>query len=143
MIRVYCERGAFRKELKSLEKDGLVQLLHFPYEGRNRRVAETDTPSMITADMSCLTADSAIRISDMCESDRYSEVLRCVGGNNWCDALHLDSAYKSKCRAFLTRDKGDISKRKQQLESLLGLRIFDPYEDEDWEHFIEYVKSIA
>lgn len=33
MIKVYCERGAFRKELKFLEKDGLVQLLHFPYEG--------------------------------------------------------------------------------------------------------------
>lgn len=75
-----------------------------------REVAETDTPSMLTADMTCWTADSTIRISDMRESDRYSEVLRCVGGNNWRDALHLDSAYKSKCRAFLTRDKG-ISKR--------------------------------
>ena len=95
MIKVYCERGAFRKELKSLEKDGLVRLLHFPYEGRNRKVAETDTPSTLTADMTCWTADSMIRISDMCESDRYSEVLRCVGGNNWRDALHLDSAYKS------------------------------------------------
>ena len=68
---------------------------------------------MITADMACWTADSTIRISDMRESDRYSEVLRCVGGNNWRDALHLDSAYKSKCRAFLTRDKG-ISKRKRE-----------------------------
>ena len=141
MIKVYCERGAFRRELKSLENDGLVQLLHFPYEGRNRKVAETDTPSKLTADMTCWTADSMIRISDMCESDRYSEVLRCVGGNNWRDALHLDSAYKSKCRAFLTRDKGDISKRKQQLESILGLRISHP--DEDWEHFIEYVKRVA
>jgi hypothetical protein len=140
VIKVYCERHVFRKKLKSLEKDGLIQLLHFSYEGTNRKVAETDTPSMITADMTCWTADSTIRISDMRESDRYSEVLRCVGGNNWRDALHLDSAYKSKCRAFLTRDKG-ISKRKQQLESILGLRIFDP--DKDWEHFFEYVKSVA
>ena len=95
MIKAYCERHVFRKKLKSLEKDGLIQLLHFPYEGTNRKVAETDTPSMITADMTCWTADSMIRISDMRESDRYSEVLRCVGGNNWRDALHLDSAFKS------------------------------------------------
>lgn len=76
MIKIYCERGAYRRELKALEEEGVAQLVHFPYEGKNRKVSETDKPSMITADMTCWTAETTIKITDMSESDRYSAILQ-------------------------------------------------------------------
>ena len=43
-----------------------------------------------------------------------------LGGND----CHLDSAYKSRCKIFLTNDKDDILTYKLKLKELLGLRIF-------------------
>jgi hypothetical protein len=37
MIKVYCEGGALRKELKDLKKKGLIQLIYFPYEGNTKK----------------------------------------------------------------------------------------------------------
>jgi hypothetical protein len=41
------------------------------------------------------------------------------------DVLHIDSAYKSRCSVFITRDS-DILKHKSQLLDLLEIRCFDP-----------------
>ncbi|HSI43752.1 MAG TPA: hypothetical protein VK949_05370 [Methylotenera sp.] len=44
--------------------------------------------------------------------------------NRRVDILHLDSAYKSGCKIFLTNNKDDIWSYKIKLEELLALRIF-------------------
>ena len=65
MVKVYCERGAYRKELSALQRASRIELVHFPYEGKNKRVKLGATPSLITADGTYLTADSDIRIGEM------------------------------------------------------------------------------
>lgn len=51
-----------------------------------------------------------------------------VGHQNRRDALHLDSAYKSKCVALITRDR-DILDKRAGVQQLLGFRIFNPDSD--------------
>ncbi len=56
------------------------------------------------------------------------------------DARHLDSAYKSGCRAFLTTDKRSILRHGAQLKALLGFQLFHP--DEDRAAFLIFVNAI-
>jgi len=51
-----------------------------------------------------------------------------IGEQTEGDARHLDSAYKSGCRAFFTQDGRDILDHAAELEPLLGLRLFHPDE---------------
>jgi len=48
MIKVYCDNGAFKRELKTLEKQGLMQMVMFPYENRNRKISTVGLPSEAT-----------------------------------------------------------------------------------------------
>ena len=138
MIKVYCERGAMRKELKQLKQDGLVQLIHFPYEGHNKKVEITDIPSLVTADMTYMTADSTIPIGACDPSDKY-EAIKLVIGSHEFDTRHIDTAYKNKCQVFLSRDKDDVVGHAKELNDLLGLEFLHP--DDDWEYFINLVRE--
>jgi hypothetical protein len=51
--------------------------------------------------------------------------------------LHVDSAFKQGCLAFVTPDQGDILKHKTELERLLGIRLFHPDEWSDLEQFLD------
>lgn len=133
MIKVYCELGAMRKELIQLRIDGLIQLIHFPYEGHSKKMAITQIPSLVTADMTYVTCDSTIRIGD-CEPSNMYKSIKMIIGHHEFDARHIDAAYKNKCHCFLSRDKGDIVTHSQALEKLLGVKFLHP--DEDWEYFL-------
>jgi hypothetical protein len=56
-------------------------------------------------------------IGEMVESEKYSEIERIVGRDHRRDVLHIDSAYRSRCVCFFTRDKSDILKNRTQLEA--------------------------
>ena len=135
---VYCEDGAVTKALRALQREGTITLVAFPYENRNRRIKERAQPSRITMDAKFITwADTAIRFSDR-ESDMFERIQSIVGRGNEIDVRHIDSAYKTGCRCFFTRDKGDILRVRAELEALLGIRFFHPDADLDaFKHWLE------
>ncbi len=61
-------------------------------------------------------------------SQHLVEIYAIIGVDpqNRRDGLHLDSAFKSNCVAFLTSDKKDIWQNREALQNLLGYRIFHP-----------------
>jgi len=140
MIKVYCERGALRKELKQLKKDGLIQLIHFPYEGHAKKLEITDIPSVVTVDMTHMTWDSQIRISDCVSSEKFDEIKSIIGSHEF-DARHIDTAYKNNCRFFLSRDKDDIIGHAKALNNLLGVEFLHP--DDDWQYFLNEIGANA
>jgi hypothetical protein len=141
MRKVYCERGAYMPALRDLVASGLIELVHFPYEGHNRKVRGQATPSKVTCDTTYVTADSAIPIGEMVESDKFPQIMAVLGSAEEFDARHLDSAYKSRCDCFLTPDKKDIVRNASKLEPLLGLKIFCP--SDQWSEFEAFVRSDA
>lgn len=139
--KIYCERGAYRSELRQLEREGLIRLTHFPYEGHNRKISERASPSTMTADAKYITADSDLLIGECEPSDKFEDILTIIGINNQYDARHLDSAYKSGCTCFLTPDKKDIAAHSKELQHLLGLRVF--HSTENWNKFLTFVQNDA
>ncbi len=53
--------------------------------------------------------------------------------------MHVDSAYKSGCKCFVTRDKDDILSKRESLEKLLGIRFFHP--EDDREELAKFIKT--
>ncbi len=158
LIKVYCERSAMREWLADLKRQGTIVLVHSPYDndGRLPRRMRPATPSVVTADATAFTADMTIPISDMVESEKCEDIRRIIrrddeelitaewgiiGKETEGDARHLDSAYKSACRAFLTTDKYDILRHAAKLEALLGFRLFHP--DEDRDRFLAFVADFV
>jgi hypothetical protein len=140
-LKVYCERGGYRRELRALEEAGTIELVHFPYEGHNQRVHKQAMPSKVTADCTYLTADSSLPISSTVESERFQDILRILGKEHEFDARHLDSAYKSGCSCFLTPDKRDIANKSVELEALLGLKVF--HATDGWKAFMSYLEKFG
>jgi hypothetical protein len=137
VLRVYCERGAWRRELGQLERAGKVELTAFPYEGKSRRTPLAATPSRVTCNETNVSCDSEILISDTVESEKYAEILEIVGRANELDVRHIDSAYKSGCAAFLTPDKDDIIAHRDELRRLLAMSFF--HTRDDWNEFLRLI----
>jgi len=79
--------------------------------------------------------------NELAPSGVYSTILGIVGRRNRRDALQIDSAHKSGCDAFLSRDRKDIISKRAALEALLGIRFF--HSDEDWDAFLAFVENEA
>ncbi|MFQ5729709.1 MAG: hypothetical protein ACE5GN_05050 [Waddliaceae bacterium] len=139
MVNVYCEHGAFRKELKSLVDNGQINLIMFPYENKNKKIKDMSLPSEAEwSDLKNVTWDSAPRPwDDYGGSEKYHAIQHLLGKQHEKDVKHIDAAYKSKCQCFLTRDKGDILSKKYELENLLGIKIYHP--DDDWVLFLKFI----
>ena len=131
-----------------------IVLVLFPYDGHNPGGVQLATPSVVTCDSTCVTWDMTIPISDMDASEKLEPIRKIIrrdnekrivapagliGEETEGDARHLDSAYKSGCRAFFTTDKQDILEHAAELEPLLGIRLFHP--DEDRDRFMAYCRS--
>jgi hypothetical protein len=138
-MKVYAEHGAFRDELWRLQRQGLIELVTFPYESKNRKVRTQAVPSEARfSDLGHITiGEMNFPIGDMSGSTAYPQILEIVGSRNRRDALHIDSAYKSGCKAFLSRDTRHIIANGQRLAALLGIRFFHP--DSDWSQFLTFV----
>jgi hypothetical protein len=141
MIKVYCDTGGFRKELSQFESLKRIEILMFPYENTNRKIASTGVPSKATfADLNNFTwGNLPGTFGDYAPSELYSAIEKIVGKKNRVDVLHLDSAYKSGCSIFITSDKGDIANRKMELEQLLKIKIF--HSTDDWENFVDFISG--
>jgi len=139
--KVYCEHSAFRQELYQLQRDGLVELFTFPYEARTEKKHKKAIPSKAKlADLKHLRlAEAHWRFSDFNGSEKLDQIRQILGPRTRRDALHIDSAYKTGCAAFLSRDCGHILAKAHELEQLLGMRFFHP--DDQWDDFLKFIKA--
>ena len=142
MMNVYCDTGAYRSELAQLEESGTISLFQFKYENKNRKIKQRAEPSRATWSESKYTWSElgGLTWRDMeRQSDLWSKIIKIVGSQNATDAKHLDSAYMTKCVAFITSDKTDIGNSKNAIENLLGIRIF--HYIENWADFLAFVTA--
>jgi hypothetical protein len=137
--KIYCESGALTQEIKKLGQGGSVALVHFPYDpsSHTRKLTGIATPSGAKIqDLNLPISDLPGLIADYSGSPHFAEILSILGNQNRQDALHVDSAFKEGCLAFVTPDKGHILKSKTELERALRIRFFHPDEWSDLERFI-------
>jgi hypothetical protein len=129
--RVYREHGALTADLRGLQCRGLVQLVHFPYDPNSRSGSIAPAAASSAVQWRDLNLswqelkDRGDTWNDFEGSRHLPEILSILGASNRRDALHVDSAFKDGCRAFITRDT-DILAHRARLEALPGLRFFNP-----------------
>ena len=141
-MRVYCEHSALHARLRGLQREGRITLVGFPYDpnSRSRPIRQLALPSRAQiGDLNLPIGDMKFSIGEMVESDKHVEIERIIGRSNRRDVLHIDSAYRSGCVCFFTRDRGDILAKRTELESLLGIRFFHP--DDDWDRFSDFLNA--
>jgi hypothetical protein len=132
-MKIYCEHGALTKELKLLRQAGKITLINFRYDpgSRPRKINPTALPSAVRyEDLNLNYNEFNFDYGDLQGSAMLTKIIQIVGPTNRRDALHVDSAHKSNCRAFITRD-ADILDHSEKLERLLGIRIINPDTDHD------------
>ena len=133
MVRVYAEHSALTKRIRELKRHGKIELVHFPYDpgSRSRHLKQRAMPSAAQwRDLNMPISELPGTWDDYNGSEHLADIERLLGRGNRRDALHIDSAFKSACTAFLTRDS-DILDKREHLESLLGIRFFHPDQDAD------------
>lgn len=140
-MRVYIDTGGWLKELRPLTEAGIISLMHFPYEQRLRRMNGVAPASDLRWEDSVATWEDPGSWESTRKSMLFDMIETIVGKQNRADVQHLDSAGKSNCKAFLTSDKGDIWKHREQLEPLLDIRIF--HSATELPQFLEYVKAVT
>jgi hypothetical protein len=141
-MRVYCEHSALHAKIRVLQRAGRITLVGFPYDpnSRSRPIRQLALPSSAQIDdLNLPIGDMKFRIGEMVGSDKHVEIECIFGRSNRRDVLHIDSAYRSGCVCFFTRDRGDILAKRTELESLLGVRFFHP--DDDWDRFIDFLNA--
>lgn len=140
MIKVYCDTGAYRNELKSLQFEGKIQVFQFKYENKNKHIHHMAPPSCPSwkevkynwKDFDGLTWDDLGKTSS-----KWKEIEALIGTNSIRDAKHLDSAYMGGCRVFLTSDKDDIVSRRSEIALLLGITVL--HFRENWNEFLSLI----
>jgi hypothetical protein len=138
-MKIYCDTGGFRQELKCLQDTGVIELYTFKYENKNKHIKKSGHPSNATYnDLKNYSYNDLKGIcwSEFSGSDKYQQIISVIGLENRVDILHVDSAYKSQCEVFLTSDKHDIWLKREELFVILGMRIFHVDEIEECIHYI-------
>ena len=136
--KIYCEHGAFTKEMKELGQSGSVELLHFPYDpnSHTRKMKVATASQVRICDLNQLSIEELPgRWADYPESGSFPEILSILGSANRLDALHVDSAFQLGCVAFVTCDR-DILDRRTQLARVVGMKFFHPDEHHDLKQLI-------
>ncbi|MHB8732617.1 MAG: hypothetical protein ACYDAB_12605 [bacterium] len=132
MKKIYCEHGALTPVLRSLQHKGLVELFQFPYDPESLSgILKVASPSAGQwRDMNLPFNQATFPFNAATGSQYLADITRIVGGANRRDALHIDSAFKTGCRIFVTRD-ADVLSCRVELEALLPIRFFHPDNDAD------------
>lgn len=142
-LKVYVDNGAYVNKLKELVTNDLIELIQFKYENKNKRISHDGLPGgeATFEDLKNYTYEMLgdLTYGDFAKSDKYDDIRRIVGkqDSQRMDAMHLDSAYKSNCKVFLTTDKDDIWNKRKELECLLSIKIYLPIDE--WDDFKNYV----
>jgi len=146
-LKIYCEHGALTPKLRALQRSGRIELVYFPYDpgATTKKISPTATVSEAEwQDLNVKDWNGLAHVrnwDDFKGSEMLPEILKIIGPSNRRDALHVDSAHKSECRAFVTTDS-DILIHRKRLESLLGVRFFHSERDaEALSKFIEYASD--
>lgn len=133
-MKIYALTG----DLRALRRDGRIELVHFPYDpgSRTRHIAPSATASDAQwRDLNTTWDELAGTWDDFAGSAHLPEIIRIIGPTDRRDALHIDSAYKTGCVAFVTADS-DILDHKGEL-ALLGVRFF--HSDRDSEELRRFI----
>lgn len=143
-LKVYCEHGAIKKPaIYELQKNGKINLVLFPYENTVKKIKDLGVPSNTSwKDMKNISwIEAPENWEDYTGSQKISKILEIIGTDpkKRKDVLHIDSAFKSNCHVFFTRDIDDIRSKKGLLEDALEMKIFNP--DHDWQEFCELLKE--
>jgi hypothetical protein len=140
LVKIYCESGALVERVKKLGRTGNVKLLHFPYDSGSHSVKFSGLAAPSYAqiqDLNLPISDLPDTLASYSGSCHLDEILSILGSDNRRDALHVDSAFKTGCAAFVTPDKHHILENRTRLESLLGIKFFYSIDDiSDLEHFV-------
>ncbi|MCR9181398.1 MAG: hypothetical protein NXH73_00580 [Flavobacteriaceae bacterium] len=139
MIKIYCEDGAMTKEVKKLKNDSSILLISFPFENSNKKTFSSKKPTELLASSGFTLASSSIRLSDTIQSEKYEEIKNIVGEKNFNDIKHIDTAYKEKCRIFISPDKKDIVNNGEEFNKITGIKFFY---SEDIEEIKKYIYEI-
>jgi hypothetical protein len=138
-MKIYCEHGALSKSLRELQDLGTVELVQFPYDpdSQSRHLTTPDIPSAAQWQDLNLPWNKVTGLwRDFSGSNQFPEIMAIIGPQNRRDALHVDTALKNGCSAFVTCDT-DILSKKERLEAALGIRFFHPENDRDeLDHFV-------
>lgn len=149
MIRVYCDTGGFDRRLLPLARDGRISLHTFKYENPSRRITAGAIPSDLRYDdapaytYDDLKRDEFLRgityddLRRALVASKFDEITAVLGKHRRADAQHLDSAYMTGCRAFLTSDKDLAGANRAQLEAITGVRIF--HVETEWADFVGFI----
>ena len=130
-MKIYCETNAMSADIRKMVRHADARLMHFPYDpnSRSRHVEIIATPSKAQVrDLNLPMKDLPGTFGDYSGSVHFDAILATLGLQNRRDALHVDSAFKSGCVAFITKDS-DILNCKAQLERFLDIRFFHPETD--------------
>ena len=130
-MKIYCEHNAMSADIRRVLHHANVELVHFPYDpdSQSRHVDVIAAPSQAQIrDLNLPMRDLPGTSDDYSGSVHLDTIRSILGPQHRRDALHVDSAFKSCCVAFITRDS-DILDHKAQLESFLGIRFFHPETD--------------
>lgn len=147
MIKVYCDTGGYLKKLRELEREGVISVHQFKYENRNNKIRTKIVPSDLrygdTTNYTYGEFEKAVKTYGNMEkkSGKLEAILDIIGKVNRDDAKHLDTAYLSGCKVFLTADKNDIWSNRVKIKELLGISIFLP--KLEWECFEAFVQTSA
>jgi hypothetical protein len=132
-MKVYCEHGGLSRALRSLQRNGYIELVHFPYDptSGSSYIGAANTPSEAQLrDLNLPLSELPGSWNNYSGSEHLSEIREILGPQNRQDALHVDTAFKSGCSAFVTRDNGILVHR-ERLQAVLGIRFFHPDTDAD------------
>ena len=137
-MKIYCEHGSLTTEIRQLCRQRNIDLIRFPYDpdSHTRKAGIAAPTEAQIRELNLPIADLQGTFAGHSGSEHLSAIISTVGKSNRRDALHLDSAMKSGCSAFITEDS-DILQHKAELETLLGIRLFRAAERRDLEQFIE------
>lgn len=141
MINVYVEHSALTDQIRALARAGSIELIHFPYDpdSRSQHLPNRGVPSAAQwRDLNMPFSELPGTFDDYVGSEHLEAIVALIGRQNRRDALHVDSAFKSGCAAFLTRDT-DILSQRAKLEQLLNLKFFHP--DDDADNFARFVSQ--
>ena len=125
MIKIYVDTGGYMPALKDLSSRGLVQCVGADIDNsaytprRGEKIKSTLEPW--DKDEQSWEKDDGTWDDEDNASPMFSEIKRLI--QQYADARHIDTAYRHDCQVFLTSDKGDIWRHRDQLLALLSLQV--------------------
>jgi hypothetical protein len=125
MIRIYVDTGGYMPQLKDLVARGLAECFGADIDQHaytNRRGLKVQaTLETWEKDSQTWEEDNDTWQDEDNASHQYIALRRLI--QQPADVRHMDTAYRNACRVFLTSDKGDIWRHREELRSLLGLQV--------------------